>query len=142
MVRNRRRNLRYLLVLAALVVVLAGGGAAALETDTVGTFGQGVWWALSLTTTVGFVGHPPVTTGGRILAASLMIFGFSLLAAVTAAVAALLVREDEEAFERVERKFDSEMLTELRKLNARLDRLEGAGGATPGTDAGHQGGSK
>jgi putative ABC transport system permease protein len=42
--RTSRRWVRYLLPTAALVVVLAGGALAALETDTVESFREGVWW--------------------------------------------------------------------------------------------------
>jgi voltage-gated potassium channel len=121
-----RHWLRYLLPSAALVVVLAGGAFAALETDTVGSFGAGVWWALSLVTTVGFVGGTPVTTAGRVIAALLMIFGFALLALTTAAIASLFVREDESPMERREAAFEAQALAELRALNERLDRLERA----------------
>jgi voltage-gated potassium channel len=122
--RRFRHNLRYLLPLVVLVVLLSGGGFAALETDTVSSFGSGVWWALSLVTTVGFVGETPTTTGGRVLAAFLMIFGFILLSLTTAAVASLFVREDEQATEAREAAADAEILTALRDIQARLDRLE------------------
>jgi voltage-gated potassium channel len=121
-----RHWLRYLLPAAALIVVLAGGALAALETDTVESFGAGVWWALSLVTTVGFVGGTPTTTAGRIIAALLMVFGFALLALTTAALASLFVREDESPVERREAAFEAQALAELRALHGRLDRLERA----------------
>ena len=108
------------------MVVLAGGALAALETDTVGSFGAGVWWALSLVTTVGFVGGTPTTTAGRVIAALLMVFGFALLALTTAAIASLFVREDESPLERREAAFEAQAIAELRALHERLDRLERA----------------
>jgi voltage-gated potassium channel len=127
--RRLRHNLRYLLPVAVLVALLSGGGFAALETDTVPTFLSGVWWALSLITTVGFVGDTPVTTGGRLLAAFLMVFGFVLLSLTTAAVASLFVREDEQAVEARDAAVDAEILTALRDIQARLDALERRDGA-------------
>jgi voltage-gated potassium channel len=121
---RRAHRLRYLLPAAALVVTLAGGGFAALETDTAGSFGAGVWWALSLVTTVGFVGQTPVTTGGRLLAAALMLFGFALLSLTTAALASLFVREDETPAEQRDAAFESQVLRELQALHERLDRME------------------
>lgn len=121
-----RHTLRYLLPGAALVVVLAGGAFAALETDTVASFGAGVWWALSLVTTVGFIGPAPVTAAGKVLAGLLMIFGFALLSLTTAAVASLFVREDESATQARDAAFESQALAELRALNERLERLEAA----------------
>jgi hypothetical protein len=121
-----RHLLRYLLPAAALVVVLSGGGFAALETDTAGSFGEGVWWALSLVTTVGFVGQTPTTEAGRILAGLLMVFGFALLSVTTAAAASIFVRHDEVPGQRRDAAFESEALAELRALNERLDRIERA----------------
>ena len=94
--RVRRRWLRYAAPLAALAVLLAGGGFAAIETETVSDYGDGVLWALSLMTTVGFVGGLPHTAWGKLIAAGLMLCGFGLLAMTTAAVSSLLISEDEE----------------------------------------------
>lgn len=122
--RVRRGWLRFLAPLAAVAVLLSAGGFLALETDTVGDYGDGVVWALSLMTTVGFVGGAPHTTAGKLIAAALMLFGFGLLAMTTAAVASLFVREDEQPEERRERAFETEVLEELRDLKVRLDRLD------------------
>jgi hypothetical protein len=119
-----RSSLRWVLPAAALFVLLAGGGFAAVETDTVSTYWEGVWWALALMTTVGFVGGSPVTALGQALAALLMVLGFLLLAMTTAAVASLFVSKDEEPHEQRDRAFEGEALAELRSLNARLERLE------------------
>jgi hypothetical protein len=62
------------------MVLLGGGGLAAVETETVGSYGEGVLWALSLMTTVGFIGGVPHTIAGKLIAATLMLFGFGLLA--------------------------------------------------------------
>lgn len=119
-----RRRLRYLAPGMIVLVVLAGGGFAALETDTASSFGDGVWWALSLVTTVGFIGDSPTTTAGKLLAGLLMIVGFGLLSLVTAAVASLFVREDVAPLERRETAFEVSAMNELRALNQRLERLE------------------
>lgn len=119
-----RSWLRYLIPGAVLLIVVAGGAFAALESDTVESFWTGVWWALSLATTVGFVGPEPATTAGRILSAMMMLAGFTLLAMTTAAVASLFVREDEEPEERAMRAFEARSLQELAELQARLERIE------------------
>ena len=120
----RRGSLRYVLPGAALLVVIAGGGFAALESDTVPSFWSGVWWALSLATTVGFVGPEPVTTGGRALSAIMMVAGFALLAMTTAAVASLFVRQDEQPEERALRAFEERSLGELIEIHERLAEIE------------------
>lgn len=121
------RRLRPLLPLAiplvAIVVLVAGGALAAIETDTVGSFGEGVWWAVSLMSTVGFAGDTPATTGGRVISGLLMLFGFALLTMVTAGLASLVIREQREEVR--ERSVERELLAELRAVRERLERLEG-----------------
>lgn len=117
-----RRWLRYVLPLGAAVILLGGGGFAALETETVGSFWEGVWWAITLTATVGFV-DTPTTVGGQLLSAVISVVGFVLLALTTAAVASLFVREDEETQVRRTRAFEDEVLVELKNLRTEIDRL-------------------
>lgn len=115
--------MHYVLLAAALLVLLSGGGFAALETATVDSYWEGVWWALSLMTTVGFVDQP-TTWEGRLLSALLMVAGFVLLALVTAAIASLFVREAEEPVERETLEFEGRVLDELAAMRERLGRIE------------------
>ena len=119
-----RANLLYLFLGAAILVLLAGGGFAALETDTVGSYWEGVWWALSLMTTVGFANGTPKTASGEALSSMIMVLGFVLLALTTAALASLFVREEAEPEERREHAFEERALAELRALNSRLELIE------------------
>ena len=119
-----RRALRTLIPLAAALTLLAGGAFAALEADTVDNYWEGVFWALSLMTTVGFAGETPDTLTGKALAGLLMVLGFLLLAMTTAAVASMFVREEEEPAERAELEAEQEVLAELRRLNERMEQLE------------------
>jgi voltage-gated potassium channel len=119
-----RSNLRYLIPGAAILVLLAGGGFAALETDTVESYWEGVWWALSLMTTVGFANGTPHTAVGKGLSSVIMVLGFALLALTTAAIASLFVREEAEPEELREHAFEENALAELRQLNARLELIE------------------
>jgi voltage-gated potassium channel len=118
-----RRWLRYLIPLTAAVVLLGGGGFAALETDTVDSFWEGVWWAVTLAATVGFV-DAPTTVGGKMLSAAISVIGFVLLAITTAAVASFFVREDEEPQERRAHAFEDEVLAELKNLRSEIERLK------------------
>ena len=131
---DARRSLKYILPGAAILVLVAGGAFAALETDAVESYAEGVWWALSLMTTVGFANGTPETVAGKVLSAFLMVFGFVLLAMTTAAVASLFVREAEAPEESREQEFEQNALEELRRLNVRLERLEaGLRGSPPET---------
>ncbi len=107
-----------------IVTVLAAAAAAATETDTVGSYWRGLWWSISLVTTVGFIGKPPETEAGAALSVVLMVLGFLLLALVSASLAALFVDEEEQPREAREQAADDAILDALERLEARLARLE------------------
>lgn len=111
-----------IIALAALVV--GAGGAAAFESDTVGSYWEGLWWALSLMTTVGFVEGAPETVGGALTSAVLMVAGFLLLSLISAALASLFVREDEEPVEEREEAIERQILDRLTAIEQRLESLE------------------
>jgi hypothetical protein len=119
-------RIAFLLGVGAVIVLLAGGGFAALESQAVSTYWGGVWWALSLMTTVGFVGETPDTVAGRILSAALMVSGFALMTLTTAAIASLFVREEEAPEKQQEHAFEQSVLRRLDALDARLDAIERA----------------
>ncbi len=119
-----RHHVGALLAGGAVLVLLAGGGFAAFESRTVASYGEGVWWALSLMTTVGFVGEAPETVAGRVLSAVLMLVGFGLMAVLTATIASLFVRQEEEPNVRAEREFEDSNRELLEALVTRLDSIE------------------
>lgn len=121
-----RRRLALLVSVGGALVLAGGGGLAAVENHVASSYGEGVWWALSLMTTVGFVGEAPETTGGRIVSALLMLAGFAMMALTTAAIASTLVREQEEPELKVERDFEESTHALLTSIAARLDALEAA----------------
>ena len=131
--RPRRAWLRYILPVAALVVVVGGGGLAAFATDTTESYWDGLWWSISLITTVGWSGQPPTTLAGHLIAVVTMLCGFMLLAFVTASIASLLVREDEQPAEQAELRADERILEELRSLRAEVRALQEAEGKTEPT---------
>ena len=66
------------------------------ERDLVGSniknFGDGLWWAITTVTTVGYGDRFPISTEGRFLAVLLMFVGISLVGVITASVAAWFVK--------------------------------------------------
>ena len=94
---------------AGTAVMALGLGAVAVldaEQDAAGanitTFGDALWWSATTVTTVGYGDHFPVTTTGRFVAVALMVVGIACIGAITAGVAAWLVRQVE-ADERLSR---------------------------------------
>jgi len=120
-----RRSLVLPGVIVAVTALLVGAGAAAaFESDTVGSYWDGLWWALGLMTTVGFVEGPPETAAGAVVSAILMIAGFLLLSLISAGLASLFVREDEAPFEAREQVLERQVLERLAALEARIAELD------------------
>ena len=67
-----------------------------IEGSNIKNFGDGLWWAITTVTTVGYGDKFPTTTSGRLLAVSLMLVGISLMGVITASVAAWFVKMNQE----------------------------------------------
>jgi voltage-gated potassium channel len=63
-----------------------------IDGSNIKNFGDGLWWAITTVTTVGYGDRYPTTTEGRFLAVGLMIMGISLMGVITASVAAWFVK--------------------------------------------------
>ena len=64
----------------------------AVEGSNIKNFGDGLWWAITTVTTVGYGDRYPTTTEGKLLAVALMFMGISLVGVITASVAAWFVK--------------------------------------------------
>jgi voltage-gated potassium channel len=67
-----------------------------IEGSNIKTFSDGLWWAVTTVTTVGYGDRYPTTIEGRLLAVLLMITGISLVGVITASVAAWFVKMSQE----------------------------------------------
>jgi voltage-gated potassium channel len=63
-----------------------------VEGSNIKTFSDGLWWAVTTVTTVGYGDRYPTTTEGRLLAVLLMITGISLVGVITSSVASWFVK--------------------------------------------------
>jgi voltage-gated potassium channel len=120
-------GLRYVALLAALTALGGGAAFAAAEGRDVSTW-DGVWWAVTTMTTVGYGDISPATDLGRGIAMVLMLVGIGFLAVLTGAVAerflATRIEEaQEETSEEVE-EAEAEVLAEVRAIATRLNELE------------------
>lgn len=133
-------HVRVMAVVSAVTAVIVLVGAVLVWTvekshpgTNIDTFWDAVWWAMETITTVGYGDHHPTTALGRIVAGGLMIAGIAMVGVITATVVTWFfaelewvknVREIEEVEERTEVTLE-EVLAELRRVNERLDRIEG-----------------
>ncbi len=93
----RGRVVTYVVSASVLLVYMAAlaiyDAERAAPDATIVSFGDGVWWAFTTITTVGYGDLTPVTTTGRVIAVALMIGGIALLGVVTATLASWLVEK-------------------------------------------------
>lgn len=107
-------------------LVLAGGVAfSQVERSQHLSAWDGVWWATSTITTVGYGDVTPHTTAGRLIGITIMLAGIGFVALLTAAVAQRFILGEERSSEAMEGLLD-EILTELRDIRERLDELDGS----------------
>lgn len=105
-------TLGIILVSALLVWLFERDG-----TGSIREYGDGIWWAVTTVTTVGYGDAIPVTAEGRGIAVFLMVTGIVFFSLLTANIAAYFVESKEDKDEaRLEEKIDL--------LLQRLDRLE------------------
>jgi voltage-gated potassium channel len=122
-------GLRYAALLAVLAAVAGGYAYSAAETgqDSPPSVWDGVWWATTTMTTVGYGDEYPTTTLGRVYAIGLMLVGIGFIAILTGAIAERFlsgeIGEAVEAAEEVEAT-EVEVLAELQEIRSRLERLE------------------
>lgn len=67
-----------------------------VDGSNIRNLGDGLWWAITTVTTVGYGDRFPTTTEGRFLAVGLMIMGISLMGVITASVASWFVKMGQE----------------------------------------------
>jgi voltage-gated potassium channel len=127
---NAVDGVRYTAFLAALSVL--GGGAAFSAAENRDSTWDGVWWAISTMTTVGYGDITPTTTTGRVIGIVVMLVGIGFAAVLTAALAqsflAVRVHEDVGSAQTTSPEqlvvAEADLLAELRAMTARLQRTE------------------
>jgi voltage-gated potassium channel len=79
--------------IAAVQITITERG---VEGSNIKGFSDGIWWAVTTVTTVGYGDRFPTTSLGRLLAVGLMLVGISLMGVITASVAAWFVQMSQE----------------------------------------------
>jgi voltage-gated potassium channel len=107
---------------ATFAITVAGGITIRLfDKKDFSSVGEGMWWAVQTVTTVGYGDVVPHGTGGRAIAAVVMLTGIAFISLITASVTALLV---EQARQR-QAVPDDPIEAKLDRISARLEAIEG-----------------
>jgi voltage-gated potassium channel len=122
-------GLRYA-ALATFLILLGGGRAFAAVEKNVSIW-DGIWWACTTMTTVGYGDIYPHTTAGRIIGIVLMFvgigFGTVLIAGLAQHFATQKVGEEVKRVEELEvgvEAAERDVLAQLREVRTRLEELE------------------
>jgi voltage-gated potassium channel len=122
------KGLSYAALLAALTAVAGGAAFASIEKNA--STADGVYWAVTTMTTVGYGDLSPHTTAGKAVAVVVMLVGIGFVAVLTGAIAQrFLAGEVEREVEEVEEQLaasEEGIIAELRAMQARLGQLEAA----------------
>ncbi len=113
---------------AAIVGLAVLGGAAAFQAAERNgshprSLWDGVWWAMSTVTTVGYGDIRPYTTLGRIIGIVLMIVGIGFVALLTGAIAQRFLQPDVQRIEATEGRIEASELDLVHEIRAIADRL-------------------
>jgi voltage-gated potassium channel len=131
-----RHHSLFRVLIAAAGTLFVGAWAVLLfeensKTGNIHSYPQAVWWAIVTVTTVGYGDKYPVTTGGRIVAAGLMLVGIGLIGVLTATVASVFMKEHTDSAKEEYRKGHADLGQQLAVIRDRLGDVEHRLGATP-----------
>lgn len=123
------KGLGYATLVVALFVLAAGSLFAEVEQSRHYSQWDGIWWAVTTMSTVGYGDFSPQTTGGRVIAMFVMALGISFFAVVTAAFAEWFIKHETDekstgqSDEAHGRRHD-ELMVQLRSIEDRIAALE------------------
>ena len=96
-----------------------GGGAAFAAVENTST-GDGVYWAVTTMTTVGYGDIKPETAGGKVIAVAVMLVGIGFLTLIIGAISQRFLMPSIEEVEDVEHEIAGELETEQATLLAEV----------------------
>jgi voltage-gated potassium channel len=111
-------GLKLAAVAAITTVILGGIVVAGIESTAKEpwTAWDGIWWAVTTVTTVGYGGLEPHTDSGRIIASAIMLVGIGFVALLTAFIADRFIAGQQAK--------EDLILAELREIREKLEALE------------------
>jgi voltage-gated potassium channel len=110
-------GVRYAALLTLLTALTGGVAFASVENVSVG---NGIYWALTTMTTVGYGDITPKTAEGKAIAIAVMLVGIGFATLVIGAAAERFVHRQQHEIETTE----EDLLAQVKDISARLQRLE------------------
>jgi voltage-gated potassium channel len=107
-------------VVSTVITLLAGVLMTVVDHENFPSIGSGLWWAVQTTTTVGYGDHVPTTAAGRLVAATVMLFGIGFLTVITAAITSTFVARSRGHVA------TAATVEAFRQIDSRLERIEAA----------------
>jgi voltage-gated potassium channel len=130
---SSKRNLVYLLILAFAVSIVSGFILYIIDTNVHSLF-DGIWSAWVTMTHVGFGDVVPISFLGRLLSATLILFGLAMFSMFTAVLSVTLMGKNMDTWGQDVRLIEQEasrivteenqILRELARLHERMEALE------------------
>jgi voltage-gated potassium channel len=119
-------------ILLLMVILLTVGSSMMIfieqqsPTANIKDGGDALWWALVTISTVGYGDHYPVTTAGKLLAASLIICGVGLFGMISGLITSMIVAPRPMHYLPPEQseKLLHEILIQQQAVLSRLEKLE------------------
>jgi voltage-gated potassium channel len=112
-------GVRYAALLTLLTALTAGGAFASVENTSIG---NGLYWAITTMTTVGYGDITPKTPEGKAIAIAVMLVGIGFATLVVGAVAERFIRRPVQERELTE----DDLLAQVRDISERIQLLEQA----------------
>jgi len=123
----RSKNVPHLIGVVTLIIFVGGAIEYGFEhnakTATIHSLGDGVWWAITTFTTVGYGDMYPVTAPGRGMAVLVMIVGLTFGGVLAASLVSLFLKND--ADDRKDNPIEGRLLALEAKLDQVLEALDG-----------------
>ena len=117
-IQNNKRLKKYLVILVILGLVL-GLAVVPLERGSqINSYSDGLWWAVSTVTGVGYGQAVPVTFVGRLIGVVLMTVGVVLFSLIVVILSASVIHREEKYWSK-------RMKKEMEDIEDRLKKIEG-----------------